>query len=115
VLTHALRDLPATDFAAANSPERKAWIAALPSLVRDIARQWDLTSVGEEIRNGYNAVVLPVCRARWRQRPGGPPSSTAGIIGIFVGGGVGRTWVRGQSCELTGSSDYPYRYVFPAR
>ena len=58
----ALEDLPATDFAAAGSPEGNAWMAALPSLVRDIARQWGLTSVGEEFRNGYNAVVLPACR-----------------------------------------------------
>jgi streptomycin 6-kinase len=56
----ALRDLAATDFAAFGSPEGKAWMAGLPSMVRDVARQWGLTSVGEEFWNGYNAVVLPV-------------------------------------------------------
>ena len=39
---HALGDPAATDFAAAGSPEGKAWMAALPSLLRDLATQWDL-------------------------------------------------------------------------
>jgi streptomycin 6-kinase len=56
----ALRDLAATDFAAAGSPEGKAWMAALPSLFRDLARQWDLTADGDLLGRGYNAVVLPV-------------------------------------------------------
>jgi hypothetical protein len=42
----ALAGLAATDFAAAGSPEGKAWMAALPSLLRDLARQWDLTTDG---------------------------------------------------------------------
>jgi hypothetical protein len=38
-----------------------------------------------------------------------------GLAGILADGGIGRTWVRGQSFELTGSSDYTCRHVFPAR
>jgi streptomycin 6-kinase len=56
----ALAGLAATDFAAAGSPEGKAWMAALPSLLRDLARQWDLTTDGGLLGHGYNAVVLPV-------------------------------------------------------
>lgn len=55
-----LRDLAATDFAATGSPQGKAWMAALPSLLRDLARQWDLTTDGGLLGRGYNAVVLPV-------------------------------------------------------
>ena len=62
----ALGDLAATDFAAAGSPEGKAWMASLPSLLRDLARQWDLTTDGALLGRGYNAVVLPV-------RQGGRP------------------------------------------
>jgi streptomycin 6-kinase len=57
---HALGDLTATDFAAAGSPEGKAWLAALPVLVRDLARSWNLTITGEEFWHGYSAVVRPV-------------------------------------------------------
>ena len=56
----ALGDLAATDFAAAGSPEGKAWMAALPSLLRDLARQWNLTTADDLLGHGYNAVVLPV-------------------------------------------------------
>jgi hypothetical protein len=56
----ALAGLAATDFAAAGSPEGKAWMAALPSLLRDLATQWDLTTDGGLLGRGYNAVVLPV-------------------------------------------------------
>ena len=35
-------------------------MAALPSLLRDLARQWDLTTDGGLLGRGYNAVVLPV-------------------------------------------------------
>jgi streptomycin 6-kinase len=56
----SLRDLTPTDFAAAGSPEGKAWMAALPSLLRDLARQWNLTTTGDLLGRGYNAVVLPV-------------------------------------------------------
>jgi len=56
----SLGDLAATDFAAAGSPEGKAWMAALPSLLRDLATQWDLTTDGGLLGRGYNAVVLPV-------------------------------------------------------
>lgn len=62
----SLTDLAPTDFAAAGSPEGKAWMAALPSLLRDLARQWNLTTTGGLLGRGYNAVVLPV-------RQGGRP------------------------------------------
>jgi hypothetical protein len=60
IAMRALGDLAATDFAAAGSPEGKAWMAALPSLLRDLARQWNLTTAGDLLGHGYNAVVLPV-------------------------------------------------------
>jgi streptomycin 6-kinase len=53
-------DLTATDFAAAGSSEGKAWMAALPGLVHDLARCWNLTITGEEFWHGYSAVVCPV-------------------------------------------------------
>jgi streptomycin 6-kinase len=55
-----VRDIPATDFAALGSPDGRAWMAALPSLVSDLARQWGLTVSGESFRHGYTAVVLAV-------------------------------------------------------
>jgi streptomycin 6-kinase len=59
----ALGDLTATDFAAAGSPDGRAWIAALPALSGHLARQWDLTVTSEWVRHGYNAVVLPVTQS----------------------------------------------------
>ena len=56
----ALRSLPATDFGPLRSADGKAWIAALPSLVDDLARRWGLATAGVEFRNGYSSVVLPV-------------------------------------------------------
>jgi hypothetical protein len=56
----ALADLTTTDFAAAGSPDGRAWIAALPSISGRLARQWSLTFTGEPFRHGYNAVVLLV-------------------------------------------------------
>ena len=56
----ALADLAATDFAAVDSPEGRAWMAALPSLLHDLARQWDLTTTGDLFWHGCNAVVFPV-------------------------------------------------------
>jgi hypothetical protein len=61
-----LGDLAATDFAAAGSREGKAWMAALPSLLRGLARQWNLIITGDLLGRGYNAVVVPV-------RQGGRP------------------------------------------
>jgi streptomycin 6-kinase len=58
----ALGDLAGVGFAAARSPEGKAWIANLPSLVDDLARQWGLAITGEEFRHGYSAVVLPTAQ-----------------------------------------------------
>ena len=59
---HAWENLAPAGFAAAGSPEGKAWMAAVPSLLGDLARQWSLTTTttGEEVRHGYNAIVLPV-------------------------------------------------------
>ncbi len=56
----ALADLAATDFAAASSPEGRAWMAALPSLLHDLARQWNLAATGDLFWHGYSAVVFPV-------------------------------------------------------
>jgi streptomycin 6-kinase len=60
VPVQGLGELAATDFAAAGSPEGKAWIAGVPCLLASLARQWDLTIAGEEFRHGYSAIVLPV-------------------------------------------------------
>jgi len=35
-------------------------MAALPSLLDGLARQWDLTTIGGPLRHGYNAIVLSV-------------------------------------------------------
>jgi streptomycin 6-kinase len=53
-----LADLVAPNFAAAGSPDGRAWMAALPATSGRLARQWDLTFTSEEFRHGYNAVVL---------------------------------------------------------
>ena len=55
-------DLAAADFAAARSPEGKAWMADLPSLLRDLARRWNLTTTGDLLGHGYHAVVFPVAQ-----------------------------------------------------
>jgi streptomycin 6-kinase len=60
----ALDDLAATNFAAATSPEGQAWLAALPRLLRDMARRWNLTVTDDLVRHGYNAVVVPVSQGR---------------------------------------------------
>jgi streptomycin 6-kinase len=62
VLIQALGDLAAPDFAAAGSPDGRAWIAALPALSGHLARQWELAVTSEWFRHGYNAVVLPVAQ-----------------------------------------------------
>ena len=56
----ALEELAAPDFAAATSSEGQAWLAALPSLLNDLARGWSLTVTDELFRHGYNAVVVSV-------------------------------------------------------
>lgn len=55
-----LADLAATDVAAAASPAGRAWLAALPSLLRDLGRQWNLTAGEDQFWHGDNAVVVPV-------------------------------------------------------
>jgi streptomycin 6-kinase len=61
---HALGELAAADFAAATSPEGKAWLAALPHLLHDLARQWTLTISDDLFRHGYNAAVGSVSQDR---------------------------------------------------
>ena len=56
----ALTDLTAPDLAAAGSPEGRAWMAAVPSLLRDLARQWNLITTGDLFWHGCHAVVFPV-------------------------------------------------------
>jgi hypothetical protein len=62
----AVTDLGGYYFRAAGSPEGRAWLAALPALVGDLAREWDLTVTDGEVRHGYNAVVIPVARGNVR-------------------------------------------------
>jgi len=50
------------NFAAAGSPDGRAWMAAVHALSGHLARQWDLTVTSEWFRHGYNAVVLPVAQ-----------------------------------------------------
>ena len=56
----ALTDLTAPDLAAVDSPEGRAWMAAVPSLLHDLARQWNLITAGDLFWHGCNAVVFPV-------------------------------------------------------
>ena len=56
----ALTGLTAPDLAAADSPEGRAWMAAVPSLLHDLARQWNLITAGDLFWHGCNAVVFPV-------------------------------------------------------
>ena len=56
----ALTDLTAPDLAAVDSPEGRAWMAAVPSLLHDLARQWNLITTGDLFWHGCNAVVFPV-------------------------------------------------------
>ena len=56
----ALTDLTAPDLAAVNSPQGRAWMAAVPSLLHDLARQWNLITAGDLFWHGCNAVVFPV-------------------------------------------------------
>jgi streptomycin 6-kinase len=60
MVLQALQELAAPDFAAATSPDGQAWLAALPSLLSDLARRWSLTVTDELFRHGYNAVVVSV-------------------------------------------------------
>lgn len=66
VLVEALGSLAATDFGPAHSADGKAWVAALPALISDLASQWGLVSTGGDFRHGDNSVVLPVFQ---RDRP----------------------------------------------
>src|SRR4051794_28727062 len=50
----------AADFAALQTPDGQRWIEALPQVVGEICRAWNLALDGEDARHGYHAVVLPV-------------------------------------------------------
>ena len=60
----ALTDLTAPDLAAVDSPEGRAWMAAVPSLLHDLARQRNLNIAGDLFWHGCNAVVFPVRQGR---------------------------------------------------
>jgi hypothetical protein len=63
----ALTDLTAPDLAAVGSPQGRAWMAAVPSLLHDLARQWNLITAGDLFWHGCNAVVF--------SRPPGQPAA----------------------------------------
>ena len=48
----ALTDLTAPDLAAVGSPEGRAWMAAVPSLLYGLARQWNLITTGDLFWHG---------------------------------------------------------------
>jgi len=56
----ALTALTAPDLAAVDSREGRAWMAAVPSLLHHLARQWNLVTTGDLFWHGCNAVVFPV-------------------------------------------------------
>jgi streptomycin 6-kinase len=54
--------LTSFDFAAAATADGRAWMAALPAMVADLAGQWNLVT-GQVIGHGYNAVAVAASRA----------------------------------------------------
>ena len=60
MVLQALEELAAPDFAAATSSQGQEWLAALPSLLNDLAGRWSLTVTDELFRHGYNAIVVSV-------------------------------------------------------
>jgi streptomycin 6-kinase len=50
--------LTATDFAAAGSPQGRAWLAAVPFVLDDLADRWHLSIATDEVRHGYSSIVL---------------------------------------------------------
>jgi streptomycin 6-kinase len=61
LMASTLRDLgalTATDFAAAGSPQGRAWLAAVPSVVDDLVGRWQLTITTDHFRNGYSSIVV---------------------------------------------------------
>lgn len=58
-----LRRIPEIDFAPLGTARGRAWVAGLPARVRRIARSWGLVVYDDQIRHGYNAVVVAVERA----------------------------------------------------
>lgn len=55
-----LASADAADFAALQACEGREWIEALPQLVIEVCRAWDLVTDGADLRHGYHAVVVPV-------------------------------------------------------
>ncbi len=53
-------------FAAQADPGGRAWLAALPDLVRDLCRRWDLRLEQANPRQGHHALVFAVRRAEER-------------------------------------------------
>lgn len=63
VRLRGIRDLDATDFAAAGTPDGGRWIAGLEALIAGLAEDWRLGRKTDAVWYGYNAVVMPVERA----------------------------------------------------
>lgn len=62
LMASTLRELEALtvfDFAAAASPQGRAWLAAVPSVLDDLACRWHLTIGTDQVRHGYSSIVLP--------------------------------------------------------
>jgi hypothetical protein len=59
-------DLTAPDLAAVDSPEGRAWMAAVPSLLHDLGRLWGPITAGD----GELLRVAQIRRPRTGQRPG---------------------------------------------
>lgn len=55
-----VRGVSAGDFAALQASDGRRWLDALPELVREACRSWNLSPDGDDMRHGYHAVVLPV-------------------------------------------------------
>ena len=89
----ALTDLTAPDLAAAGSPEGRAWMAAVPSLLNDLARPWTLITTGDLFWHGCNAVVFPVRQgsrplALKLARPAGQTRGEADALTEWRGRGI---------------------------
>jgi streptomycin 6-kinase len=59
---HLTRCIEPTQFAAANDPGGREWIARLPALAQVLCERWELEIDRGLPRHGYNALVIPVRR-----------------------------------------------------
>jgi streptomycin 6-kinase len=88
-----LQRLSGSVFAPGLTAAGQGWVASLPSLVVKIADTWRLVVDTEDIRHGYNAVVLPAEQAGrpvalklvWPQRRVGPEAEA---LAAWRGNGV---------------------------